>query len=49
VPSVENALRESEERYRLLFDATPLPIFVFDSESFRYLAVNEAALEKCRA
>jgi two-component system cell cycle sensor histidine kinase/response regulator CckA len=46
VPSVENALRESEERYRLLFEATPLPIFVFDSETFRYLAVNEAAVEK---
>ena len=46
MPSVQNALRESEERYRLLFDATPLPIFVFDSESFRYVAVNDAALEK---
>ncbi len=45
-PSVENALRDSEERYRLLFDATPLPIFVFDSETLRYLAVNEAALQK---
>jgi hypothetical protein len=45
-PSVENALRDSEERYRLLFDATPLPIFVFDSETLRYLAVNEAALRK---
>jgi hypothetical protein len=44
VPSVENALRDSEERYRLLFDATPLPIFVFDAETLRYLAVNEAAL-----
>jgi PAS domain S-box-containing protein len=38
--------RESEKRYRLLFDATPLPVFVFDSESLRYLAVNEAALQK---
>ena len=46
MPSVENALRDSEERYRLLFDATPLPIFVFDSETFGYLAFNDAALRK---
>ncbi len=39
-------LTDSEKRYRLLFDATPLPVFVFDSESLRYLAVNEAALQK---
>ena len=42
----ESALRDSEERYRLLFDATPLPIFVFDADTLRYLAVNEAALRK---
>jgi two-component system cell cycle sensor histidine kinase/response regulator CckA len=36
----------SEERYRLLFDATPVPIFVFDAETLSYLAVNEAALQK---
>ena len=36
---------QSEERYRLLFDATPVPIFVFDVDSLRYLAANEAALQ----
>src|ERR1019366_3003483 len=40
------SLRASEERYRLLFDATPVPIFVFDVESLRYLAANDAALKK---
>ena len=40
----ESALRDSEERYRLLFDATPLPVFVFDADTLQYLAVNEAAL-----
>ena len=44
--TTENALRESEERYRLLFDATPVPVFVLDLQSLRYLAVNDATLEK---
>jgi PAS domain S-box-containing protein len=42
----ERALRASEERYRQLFDAMPLPVFVFDSETHRYLAVNEAAVSR---
>jgi PAS domain S-box-containing protein len=41
----EASLRDSEERYRLLFEATPIPIFVFDAETLRYLAVNDAAVE----
>lgn len=41
----EEALRESEERYRLLFDQNPQPIWVFDRETFRFLAVNQAALD----
>ena len=40
----ELALRESEERYRLLFESTPQPIWVYDEETLRFLAVNEAAL-----
>jgi PAS domain S-box-containing protein len=40
----ELALRESEERYRLLFESTPQPIWVYDEESLRFLAVNEAAI-----
>ena len=40
----EKALRESEERYRLLFDRNPQPMWVHDLESRRFVAVNEAAL-----
>src|SRR5688572_4063152 len=41
---IELALRDSDERYRLLFDSTPQPIFVYDEETFAFLAVNEAAI-----
>ena len=30
---------------RLLFDATPLPAWVYDAETLRYIAVNRAAVE----
>ena len=39
----EDALRDSEERYRLLFQSTPQPIAVYNEETFAFLAVNEAA------
>jgi PAS domain S-box-containing protein len=41
---IEIRLRDSEERYRLLFDCTPQPIWVSDEESLAFLAVNEAAI-----
>ncbi len=37
-------LRQSEERYRTLFDGSPLPIMLFDAETLRILAVNEATV-----
>src|SRR5882724_5854276 len=40
---VELALRDSEERYRLLFESTPQPIWVYNEETHGFLAVNEAA------
>jgi PAS domain S-box-containing protein len=38
----EAALRASEERHRILFDASPLPIWVFDPKTLHILAVNDA-------
>jgi PAS domain S-box-containing protein len=43
---VEEALRESEQRHRLLFDVNPEPAWVFDLETLRFLAVNAAAVRK---
>ena len=40
----ETALRDSEERYRLLFDSTPQPVMVYDEKTFAFLAVNQAAV-----
>jgi two-component system cell cycle sensor histidine kinase/response regulator CckA len=40
----EEALRESEERYRLLLDRIPAPVIVYDRETLYYLAVNDAAI-----
>jgi diguanylate cyclase (GGDEF)-like protein/PAS domain S-box-containing protein len=39
-------LGSSEEQYRLLFESNPLPMWVFDQGSLRFLAVNEAAVRK---
>ncbi|HJT18375.1 MAG TPA: PAS domain S-box protein, partial [Thermoanaerobaculia bacterium] len=41
----EQALRESEHRYRTLFEGNPLPMWVFDFETLRFVAVNEAAVK----
>ena len=37
-------LRSSEQRYRLLFEANPHPMWVFDSATQAFLAVNDTAL-----
>jgi len=42
---VAETLRESESRYRQLFDANPLPMWVYDLETLRFLAVNDAAVD----
>jgi hypothetical protein len=41
----EEALRESQERYRVLFDRSPIPKLLYDEETLSVLAVNDAALE----
>src|SRR5690349_23809123 len=41
---IDTGLRASEQRYRDLFDQTPQPMWLFDYESLRFLAVNQAAV-----
>lgn len=40
----EQALRDSENQYRLLFESNPTPILVYDQSDLRFRAVNEAAV-----
>jgi len=42
----ETALRESEARYRLLFENNPLPMWLYDLETLRFLAVNDSAVQQ---
>jgi two-component system, NarL family, sensor histidine kinase UhpB len=37
-------LRESEERYRELFNNNPMPMWVFDALTFRFLEANSSAV-----
>jgi two-component system, cell cycle sensor histidine kinase and response regulator CckA len=46
-PSPSSALEETRlaaERYRLLFDNNPVPMWAYDTETLRFLAVNDAAV-----
>ncbi len=40
----EKALRESEERYRYLFEHNPMPMWIYDSETLHFMTVNNAAV-----
>jgi diguanylate cyclase (GGDEF)-like protein/PAS domain S-box-containing protein len=40
----EVQLRESERRYRLMFDSSPLPMWIYDADTLCFLAVNDAAV-----
>ena len=42
----EQALRESEQRYRTLFESNPFPMLVYDPQSLALLAANGAAVER---
>ncbi|MBI4548785.1 MAG: PAS domain S-box protein [Ignavibacteriae bacterium] len=39
------ALRESEQRYKLLFEKNPHPMWVFDIKTLGFITVNDAAVE----
>jgi PAS domain S-box-containing protein len=41
---IEASLRQSEEKYRYLFDRNPAPLAIYDPASLDVLAVNEAFL-----
>jgi PAS domain S-box-containing protein len=42
----EAALKESERHYRALFDANPFAMWLYDPESLRIVAVNDAAVRQ---
>jgi two-component system, cell cycle sensor histidine kinase and response regulator CckA len=43
--AAEDALRQSESTFRLLFAHNPLPTWVFDSETLKFVRVNDAAIQ----
>lgn len=40
----EKAMRESEEKYRYLFENNPQPMWIYDVDSLSFLEVNNAAI-----
>ncbi|MEI6556293.1 MAG: PAS domain S-box protein [Paludibacter sp.] len=42
----KEALIESENKYRLLFESNPMPMSIFDSETLEFLSVNKAFVDK---
>ena len=41
----QQKLIQSEEKYRLLFEKSPQPMWIFDTQTLRFLEVNRAAIE----
>jgi PAS domain S-box-containing protein len=41
---MQHKLKESEEKYRYLFDSNPAPMWIYDLETLSFLEVNEAAI-----
>lgn len=44
--AAQEALAQSERLYRLLFNNNPLPMWVFDLSTLKFLEVNDAAVDK---
>jgi two-component system cell cycle sensor histidine kinase/response regulator CckA len=44
--TADERLRESEERYRVLFDESPMPMWLYDPGSLRIVMANHAAAEQ---
>ena len=43
---VARAMRRSDQRFRELFDAHPVPMWIYDRDTLGFLAVNAAAVEQ---
>jgi len=41
----EIELKRSEQQYRLLYKQSPLPMWIYDTDTFRILSVNDAAVD----
>lgn len=41
----QEELRASEARYRMMFEGNPVPMWVFDTSTIQFLAVNDAAVQ----
>ena len=41
----QSPVRNGEQQYRLLFDANPCPMYIFDENTLQFLDVNQAALQ----
>lgn len=39
-------LKASEQQYKLLFKQNPIPMFIYDPNTFKFTTVNEAAVKK---
>jgi PAS domain S-box-containing protein len=44
IESQAEAVRRSEQRYRLLFENNPHPMWLYDTETLAFLEINEAAV-----
>jgi PAS domain S-box-containing protein len=42
----DEALRKSEAQYRALFESNPHPMWVYEERTLRFLAVNDAAVQR---
>jgi PAS domain S-box-containing protein len=41
----DKELKRSEQQYRLLYEQSPFPMYIFDKETYRFLSVNEALID----
>ncbi|MCC5797359.1 MAG: EAL domain-containing protein [Methylophaga sp.] len=44
IKRAERALQDSEARYRLIYAANPIPMWVYDLETLQFMTVNDAAV-----